>query len=106
MGKLIDADAVIGIIGTTFTDREHGNPHFFNGLATAVEIIENTKEAVVRCKDCKFFSMTTLGMPFGACWHRADEINGLSGEDNGYTVCQRVDSPDFFCAWGERREEE
>ena len=75
-------------------------------MARAVEAAPTIDAVpVVRCKECKFFSMTTLGMPFGACWHRADEINGLSGEDNGYTVCHRVDSPDFFCAWGERRED-
>lgn len=92
--RLIDADAIpwdvegVGFIPVIGKDE-----------------IDAMPEAVVRCKDCKFFSMTTLGMPFGACWHRADEINGLSGEDNGYTVCHRVDSPDFFCAWGERRED-
>lgn len=96
MGRLIDADAVIGIIGTTFTDREHGNPHFFNGLATAVEIIENAEEAVVRCKECK---------------RSSDEYKtngGVWKTDDRHLFCKmtkhlmRVGD---FCSWGERREE-
>lgn len=52
MDKLISANAVRKVLGC-FTDTKHGNPHFLNGIATAVEIIENAEEAVVRCKECK-----------------------------------------------------
>lgn len=95
MGRLIDADALIGIIGITFTDREHGNPHFFNGLATAVEIIKNAEEAVVRCKDCKWWKEETEYE-----WDGETELKQqLCTEHEAYF------EPDDFCSYGERRED-
>ena len=112
MGKLIDAEQMKAEeLGAFISAQAQTTDSVRRGIQEIVHTMLNQliddapaadAEPVVRCKDCKFFSMTTLGMPYGACWHRADEINGLSGEDEGYTVCHRVDSPDFFCAWGER----
>ena len=59
---------------------------------------------LVRCKDCKWLSMTTLGMDY-ACWHGAYTIFGETGEHADHHVCRRIESPDWFCADGERRED-
>ena len=83
MDKLISANAVLEVLGC-FTDREHGNPHFFNGLATAVEIIENAEEAVVRCKDCRHY------------WKNPDQSDA---------VCLASPRDDAYCSEGERRED-
>lgn len=61
-------------------------------------------EEVIRCKDCKHFSATTLGMPY-ACWRGGERVWGETGEHAWHTLCIRVNSPDWFCADGERREE-
>lgn len=37
--RLIDADNVLKALGI-FNDREHGDPHFLNGIETACEIVE------------------------------------------------------------------
>lgn len=37
--RLIDADNVLKALGI-FNDREHGDPHFLNGIETAREIVE------------------------------------------------------------------
>ena len=57
---------------------------------------------VIRCKDCKHFSMTTLGMPY-ACWHGASEPWGETGEHAHHTLATRIDSPEHFCGYAERR---
>lgn len=59
---------------------------------------------VVRCADCKYLSRTTLGMEY-ACWHGAYSVWGETGEHKDHRVCTRIDDPDHFCAYGERREE-
>ena len=76
-------------------------------LEKAIKRINNLPSAepeIIRCKDCEYFSMTTLGMPY-ACWKGADKIFGETGEHANHTVCRRIDSPDWFCADGERRSE-
>ena len=64
----------------------------------------DVNEELVRCKDCKHFSATTLGMPY-ACWRGGERVWGETGEHARHTLCIRVDSPDWFCADGERKEE-
>jgi len=59
---------------------------------------------IIRCKDCRHFSLTTLGMKTGACWHGGAEVWGETGEHKGHHCCIRVDSPDHFCGYAERRE--
>lgn len=75
------------------------------GLINLDKLIENKFDAVpvVRCKDCKYLSMTTIGMDY-ACWHGAESVYGQTGEHAGQVVCQRIESPDHFCAYGERRD--
>ena len=65
--------------------------------------LRNIPSAVVRCKDCKHLSMTTIGMDY-ACWHGAESVYGKTGEHAGQVVCQRIESLDHFCAYGERRD--
>ena len=69
-----------------------------------MERLPSAEPEIIRCKDCEYFSMTTLGMPY-ACWKGADKIFGETGEHANHTVCRRIDSPDWFCADGERRSE-
>ena len=59
---------------------------------------------IIRCKDCKHFSCTTIGMPY-ACWRGGSTIWGETGEHQGHHCCIRVDSPEHFCSYAERREE-
>lgn len=65
---------------------------------------ESKGEKIVRCKDCKYMSMTTIGMPY-ACWHRAENIFGETGEHASHTVCTRLDSLEHYCGYAERSEE-
>ena len=39
--RMIDADNVLKALGM-FNDREHGGPHFLNGIETAREIVEQS----------------------------------------------------------------
>ena len=55
--KLIDADKIIEAL-RVFNDREHGDPHFLNGIETAREIVEGMSEEVVRCGDCRYYKET------------------------------------------------
>lgn len=57
---------------------------------------------VVRCKDCKYISATTIGMKY-ACWKGASQVWGQTGDHAGDYVCRRIDDPEFYCADGERR---
>lgn len=68
---------------------------------TFIGIIRQGEE-LVRCKDCKFFSQTTLGMDF-ACWHGAAKVWGETGDHESHSVCSRVDSPLHFCKYGIKR---
>lgn len=40
--RLIDADVVLKALGI-FNDREHGDPHFLNGIETARKIVEQAQ---------------------------------------------------------------
>lgn len=62
-----------------------------------------TLEDLVRCKDCIYFSQTTLGMDY-ACWHEANKIYGESGKSAGSTVCTRIESPFHYCGYGRKRD--
>ena len=57
--KLIDADKILEALGA-FTDKEHGDPHFLNGIETARELIEGMPEAVVRCGDCGWYPVKKM----------------------------------------------
>lgn len=82
--KLINAELVLTML-KAFKDEKYGNPHFMNGIATVMELIEDMPEAVVRCRDCEY--------------HTAyDECNWDIGQNNyPYT------DEDDFCSHGERK---
>ena len=56
---------------------------------------------VIRCKDCKYLSMTTIGMPY-ACWHGAEGIWGETGEHQSHHVCTRIDNIEHYCGYAVR----
>lgn len=95
MGRLIDIDDVRAALDSGHTLECNGR-----SIATAIyeDIIEKIPEAIIRCENCKYFSMTTLGMPY-ACWHRAEHICGETGAHVRETVCTRVDSPKHHCGY-------
>lgn len=98
MDKLISANAVLEVLGC-FTDTEHGNPHFLNGIATARESVEDAPEAVVRCKDCKWYEIWQI------------KRDGTGDKRFKPSVCVRGTyaqrrRADWYCADGERREDE
>lgn len=72
--RLIDAENVLKALGI-FNDREHGDPHFLNGIETAREIVEQapTVDAapVVRCRSCRHYNTECCCEGFGWC-HRRD----------------------------------
>ena len=45
--RLIDADWVLAALGV-FNDRKHGDAHFFNGIASAKEIVEHAPTIATR----------------------------------------------------------
>lgn len=96
--RLIDADALPLYRKTDKGERDYTLTKDAVADAPTVDAVP-----VVRCKDCKFFSMTTLGMPF-ACWHGAVQVWGETGEHAAHHVCQRVDSPDHYCRYAERKD--
>ena len=85
--KLIDASKVLDALAT-FTDKEHGNNHFLNGIATAEEIVEQMPEAVVRCRDCKHYTY------YNECTCLHWDI-----DQNNYPYTDEDD----FCSHGEKR---
>lgn len=56
-------------------------------------------QPLVRCKDCKHFSQTTLGMTY-ACWLGGSSVWGETGEHAGHTLCTRIDDPMHYCSKG------
>lgn len=89
--RMIDTDNVLKALGV-FNDREHGDPHFLNGIETAREIVEQapTIDAVpvVRCEMCKHWT---------ACESEENDCNC-------YGVCKQINRLtiwDWFCADGE-----
>ena len=87
--KLIDADKLLEALGV-FKDKEHGDPHFLNGIETAREIIEGMPEAVVRCMDCKYMGSPNARGAYG-CKHRSAMVDAWV---------------DGYCSYGERRTDE
>ena len=97
MMRLIDADALKEKINTVF----YSQIGKIIDDAPTIDAVE-----VVRCKDCKHLSVTTLGMEY-ACWHDAYQIYGETGANAGKSVCRRIDDPyKFYCAFGERSNDE
>lgn len=45
--RLIDADWVLDALGV-FNDRKHGDAHFFNGIASAEEVVEHAPTIATR----------------------------------------------------------
>lgn len=102
MSRLIDADELIKRLWEK-SKAQHDIPlveHDFRELihdAPTVDAVE-----VVRCKDCKWFSQTTLGMDY-ACWRGAEQVWGETGEHKGQRVCVRLKDGNDYCSYGERR---
>ncbi len=95
--KLINAEAIIAAL-ESFSDRAHGNQHYLNGIETAKELIAEADEAVVRCKDCRYYDY-----PFPDPKESDDAdperwccLLGLGG----------AFGKDEFCSYGERRTDE
>ena len=84
--KLIDSDKILEALGM-FTDEKCGNPHFMNGIATVLELIEDMPEAVVRCIDCKYMGAPNARGAYG-CKHSSAMVDAWI---NGY------------CSYGTRR---
>lgn len=61
--KLINADKLLEALGV-FKDKEHGDPHFLNGIETAREIVEGMSEEVVRCGDCGLYPVQKMPVAF------------------------------------------
>ena len=66
-------------------------------LKTDFDIIKTDVEPVVRCKDCKWYKESKLLAPNKFCF-RLKDINGIP---IGYNF-----SPNEFCSFGERKENE
>lgn len=79
--KLIYAELVLAML-KAFKDKKYGNPHFMNGIATVMELIEDMPEAVVRCKDCAISQHDEL---FGRWYCNGREVK-----------------PGDYCSYGER----
>ena len=89
--KLINADRTVETL-MGLADKEYGNQHYLNGIRTALELIGNEPEAVVRCGDCMMF----------------DE-DGADEADEGEGWCWWVDAIvklHDYCSYGERSEDE
>lgn len=86
MSAYIDKRKIIEAL-SIFNDKEHGNPHFLNGIKTAIEVVENFSEEIVQCKDCIYsqqFTVPTLAT--GIC--HCDYFMRSVGDGYG------------FCKWG------
>lgn len=85
--KLINADKLLEALGA-FTDENHGDPHFLNGIETVREIIEGMSEEVVRCGDCEYYTA------YDECTCPHWDI-----DQNNYPYTDEDD----YCSYGERR---
>ena len=89
--RLIDADNAIHALGV-FSDMEHGNKHFLNGINSAKEIINEcvTIDAVpvVRCKDCVYYENPRRNVFRNCC--RKDLLIPMN--------------PNDYCSYGEKKE--
>jgi len=88
MGKLIDADNVLRYVADLCYSIEPCEGFRVNVTPEKVlewveKHINSLPESVVRCKDCENYVL-------GVCF----KVDGIYETD-----------PDFFCAWGERRED-
>lgn len=83
MGKLIDLDAVLDIL------------HLDPGIATEQErMIKELREAVIRCKDCRYAKITIDGKYCKYCTFLMDNFD----------ICDAIYfEADYFCGSGERR---
>ena len=87
--KLIDEEVILAAL-EAFSDLRNGNTRFLSGIETAKEIATRLPEAVVRCKDCRYFTKTTDTDWDGECnWWRGQQTMDCS-----------------FCGFGERRSDE
>ena len=95
--RLIDADALI--------ENRFKNDISYNAFVSLVKR-QTAVDAVpvVRCRECKFLSLTTLGMDY-ACWHGAIKVYGETGKECDLTVCQRIENPEHYCSYGERKQD-
>ena len=91
--KLIDSDKILEALGM-FTDEKCGNPHFMNGIATVLELIEDMPEAVVRCEDCLYNYGNAED-----CEYNQNDIVCTYFDTDG------LDASDF-CSYGERRSDD
>lgn len=62
MSEYIDKSKLIEAL-SIFNDKENGNPHFLNGIKTAIEIAENYAvdgevEKVVHCGVCRHLQLS------------------------------------------------
>ena len=91
MSRVINADGVLEALEVFRT--EHGNKHFFLGINTAKEIVENTPTVdaveVVRCKDCKHN------------WSRARNHGVMSPRCDFAKFTLKEND---YCSYGEREE--
>lgn len=103
--RMVDADNVLKALGI-FNDREHGDPHFLNGIETAREIVEQAPtvdaEPVVRCRDCRH---KKLDGP-SACKSIVNEFYCDEKLEWRYQYEGEPDILDWFCADGEAKTNE
>ena len=87
MSKLIDADALKALV---YEWHARNKEDLCRTDLDAVMMLDNAPEAIVRCKDCKYFIKLQPQYPD---WCHNDNVS----------ITDVI--PDFFCAAGERREE-
>lgn len=81
-------------------DKERANEHFIFGIESVLEYVQNLPAAdvasVVRCRDCKYYRVSTMLAPNKFCFRLKHPV-----EDRpiGYNF-----APDDFCSYGERKE--
>lgn len=102
--RLIDADALRAKLTDYKTILADPNADI-SSMTVAAKMVEEapTVDAVevVRCRECKWLSMTTLGMEY-ACWKGAFSVWGETGQHYDHHVCRAVPNGDWYCADGER----
>ena len=93
MARYIDADYILKVLAG-FNDRKNGNPHFFNGIDTAKEIVENLPTAdVVEVKhgewlDCVETGTTVAGIKVsGFVGYKCSLCGRYEGKKEPYCNC-------------------
>ena len=97
MSNLIEREAVLNIITEAIRDQDRS-------LSKLKERVEQIPEGVVRCKECKWFTYTVLGMDY-ACLYERYGVDIDTGTREEHYIASNVWSPEHFCSWGERRED-